>query len=576
MTSIPGELILATLVVIVIPSILTIWLRWSLYKYLQDVAEKVKRLIDSAPRGVQPKIITTLESRFEKASSKLDQVNTAALIEQVYSQEKFKGFSIEQIEYLCRIIPNLLLAFGLLGTFFGITINLSALSETLNNTAASNINDLVGQIQQSLSGMSIAFVTSLTGLFFSAVLTIVNWKFNSSALKYQVVSSLEDYLDNIYLPEVQGDTRLNKIVNRMVEQQDEFLTKFGVTVRDAVESSMAKVAEQIIAGNRQATDLARQVYEKFTESAGTISAAAHQFDIAIHQLNGKSQIFKDAANIFANSQFPEKLLAATNNLTQIEERFSNSAGSLASTTTSFNSLVVQLQALGEEIKSVNQISSLILDLNRINQKSLGEIIPQLKEGADSFGKAVTRLEQLESNLMNEAGSLEAISGDLRDFIQTINNQAGNISQEMVNGFGKAVTRIEQLENNLMDKAKGLQQITIDMQGFVEIINKHAGAVNTSLGNISQQIDRNYDNISQLMNNSNSTLVTEYQNIGNLLLEGVNKQTAVNQDINGNLQDCIHHLNDAKHEIYRLRTEGKRSTSNSEDKIIDTFTHNEEI
>ncbi len=573
MTSIPGELILATLVVIVIPSILTIWMRWSLYKYLQDVAEKVQRLINDAPGGVQPKIITTLKSRFEKASSQLDQVNTAALIDQVYSQEKFTGFSIEQIEYLCRIIPNLLLAFGLLGTFFGITINLSALSETLNNTAAGNINDLVGQIQQSLSGMSIAFVTSLTGLFFSAVLTIVNWKFNTGALKYQVVSSLEDYLDNIYLPEVQGDTRLDKIVNRMVEQQDEFLSRFGVTVRDAVESSMAKVAEQIIAGNQQATDLARQVYEKFTESAGTISAAAHQFDIAIYQLNAKSQIFKDAANIFANSQFPEKLLAATNNLTQIEERFSNSAGSLANTTTSFNSLVVQLQALGGEIKSVNQISSQILDLNRVNQKSLGEIIPQLKEGSDSFAIAVTRLEQLESNLMNEAGSLEAISGDLRDFIQTINNQAGNISQEMVNGFAKAVTRIEQLENNLMDKAKGLQQITLDMQGFVEIISKHGGTVNTSLGNISQQIDRNYDNISQLMNSSNSTLVTQYQNIGNLLLEGVNKQTAVNQDINGNLQDCIHHLNDAKHEIYRLRTEVKSSTLNPEDEIIDNFTHN---
>lgn len=572
MTSIPGELILATLVVIVIPSILTIWLRWSLYKYLQDVAEKVKRLIDNAPRGVQPKIITTLESRFQKASIQLDKVNTAALIEQVYSQEKFKGFSIEQIEYLCRIIPNLLLAFGLLGTFFGITINLSALSETLNNTAATNLNDLVGQIQQSLSGMSIAFVTSLTGLLFSAVVTIVNWLFNTSALKYHVISSLEDYLDNIYLPEVQGDTRLDKIVNRMVEQQDEFLTRFGVTVRDAVESSMAKVAEQIIAGNKQATDLARQVYEKFTESAGTISAAAHEFDIAINQLNAKSQIFKDAANIFANSQFPEKLLAATNNLTQIEERFSNSAASLATTTTSFNSLVVQLQALGEEIKIVNQISSQILDLNRINQKSLGEIIPQLKEGADSFVTAVTRLDQLEDKLMDKATSLEVISGDLREFINIINHQAGQMSEEMVNGFGKAVTRIEQLENNLMDKAKGLQQITLDMQGFVEIINKHAGTVNTSLGNISEQIDRNYENISQLMNSSNSTLVTEYQKIGNLLLEGVNKQTAVNQDINGNLQDCIHHLNDAKHEIYLLRTEGKRSPSNSEEKITDTFTH----
>ncbi|MBI1243130.1 MAG: hypothetical protein GC195_16955 [Nostoc sp. RI_552] len=560
MISIPRELILATVVVIVLPSIVTIWLRWSLYKYLQDVAEKVKRLINDAPRGVQPKIISTLESRFQKASSQLDQVNTPALIDQVYSQEKFKGFSIEQIEYGCRIVPNLLLAFGLLGTFLGITINLSSLTETLNNTAATNINDLVGQIQQSLSGMSIAFVTSLVGLSCSALVTIVNWLFNTGALKYQVVSSLEDYLDNIYLPEVQGDTRLDKIVNRMVEQQNEFLSRFGVTVREAVESSMAKVAEQIIAGNRQATDLARQVYEKFTESAGTISAAAHEFDVAINELNAKSQIFKDAANTFANSQFPEKLSAAMHNLTEIEQRFSHSAGSLASTTTSFNSLVVQVETLGAEIKSVNQVSSQILDLNRINQKSLGEIIPQLKEGADSFAIAVTRLDQLEKNLMDKATSLEVISGDLREFIGIINHQAGHMSEEMVNGFGKAVTRIEELENNLMDKAKGLQQITLDMQGFVEVINKHAGTVNTSLGNICQQIDRNYENISQLLNSGNSTVVKEYQNIGNLLVEGMNKQRAVNEDINGNLQNFIQHFN----------TEVKSLRYNSEDKITDTF------
>ncbi|MFM6099759.1 MAG: hypothetical protein ACKPCG_16715, partial [Dolichospermum sp.] len=277
MLQIPLYLILITVFLVVIPSLSTIVIRIYLYRYLIGLTDKVQRLIKTGIRGVQPKIIQTLEDRFEQASKQLEQVNTGALIDQIYSQETIKGFTCEQIDYLCRILPNLLLAFGLLGTFLGITINLSTLSQTINQTNASDINNLVSELQKPLEGMSIAFTTSLTGLFFSALLTIVNFLFNSGFAKYRLISSLEDYLDNVYFPEVQGDTRLDKIVNKMVSQQDEFLTNFGETVRKAVEQSMGKVAKQIADGNKETTDLARQVYEKFTDAAGTISRAANEF-----------------------------------------------------------------------------------------------------------------------------------------------------------------------------------------------------------------------------------------------------------------------------------------------------------
>ncbi|MFM5945806.1 MAG: hypothetical protein ACKO87_16240, partial [Dolichospermum sp.] len=220
MLQIPLYLILITVFLVVIPSLSTIVIRIYLYRYLIGLTDKVQRLIKTGIRGVQPKIIQTLEDRFEQASKQLEQVNTGALIDQIYSQETIKGFTCEQIDYLCRILPNLLLAFGLLGTFLGITINLSTLSQTINQTNASDINNLVSELQKPLEGMSIAFTTSLTGLFFSALLTIVNFIFNSGLAKYRLISSLEDYLDNVYFPEVQGDTRLDKIVNKMVSQQD--------------------------------------------------------------------------------------------------------------------------------------------------------------------------------------------------------------------------------------------------------------------------------------------------------------------------------------------------------------------
>ncbi|MGD1919943.1 MAG: hypothetical protein ACFCAD_14270 [Pleurocapsa sp.] len=87
-------------------------------------ANKVSRLLTFDSRGQQPQIVDNLEARFRQASLKLEQVNTMALIDGLYSQEKLKflGISLrcEQWDYFCKALPNLLLAFGLLGTFIGI------------------------------------------------------------------------------------------------------------------------------------------------------------------------------------------------------------------------------------------------------------------------------------------------------------------------------------------------------------------------------------------------------------------------------------------------------------------------
>jgi tetrahydromethanopterin S-methyltransferase subunit G len=560
------NLIAVSVVIIVIPSLVTIVFRLVLYQYLRGLAREVQRLIQNQSQGLQTnKVISTLERRFKLASNQLDQVNTSALIDQVYSQQKLKGLSLDQIDYFCRIIPNLLLAFGLIGTFVGITFNLYTLSQTLNQTNAADINALVEDLKQPLAGMSIAFVTSLLGLFFSALLTIVNFKFNTSALKYHVLSALEDYLDNIYLPQVQGDNRLDKIVKKMVSQQDEFLTRFGDTVRTAVETSMAKVAQQIAEGNQEVTDLARQVYERFTEAAGTISGAADKLESSIHEFTATSQIFKESAEIFTDSHFPDKLLTASNSLTQIQENFSESAANLTNATQSLELFVIEVKELGEEIKVVNQNSSQVLELHQVNQTSLSEIIPQLQQGANSFRKAVTRLDKLEHNIIDKAESLQVIAVNLSELKTILDYQTTSINSTLTN-----------VSQDILDKAESLQVITVNLAELKTTLDQQAAIINSTFTSISQQSDGNHQNLLKLIANGNSNLTKEYRNIGNVLLKGMSKQTTVNQDnlqnINKNLQHCIQYLNETKYEINQWRRTKNTLHSQPQDTIKDSFTH----
>ncbi len=497
MPLVPIYLIVPTFVLVVIPSVGAILLRLALYQHLVFLQERLRRLIKKQSGGQKPRILEELEKRFEDACKSLEQVNTAALIDQVYSREKIWFFSCDQIDYFCRILPNLLLAFGLLGTFSGITFNLSVLSQTIHQTTASNVSSLVAQLEKPLQGMSIAFIASLTGLLFSALLTVVNFFFNTSLIKYRLISSLEDYLDNVYQTEVKGDTRLDKIVNRMVSQQDEFLTRFGDTVRDVVEKSLGDVARQIAQGNKEAADLAKQVYERFFEAAGTISTAATDFENAIAELKAKAEIFIQAGEIFEKSQFPQKLSAATVDLASTQEKFSQSATSLAQTAQFIATAVIEVQRcsqelinLGAELKSVNQTSVQVLELHQANQNSFGEIIPQIKQGANSFRKAVTRLDKLETRIVDKTDSLNAVEVALTQLVETVKTYTEQVNLPI---------------ESLGDEYKNVgNRLLAGMKQEVEMSIKGAQFLAGKIQECSKQLTEIKQGISQLRSVSNTT------------------------------------------------------------------------
>ncbi|MTJ16100.1 MULTISPECIES: hypothetical protein [unclassified Dolichospermum] len=580
----PLLLLYLVFIILSIVTIVTILLRRSLYRYLILLTNKVQRLIKTGSAEGQPKIIQTLEARFEQASKQLEQVNTGALIDQIYSQETIKGFTCEQIDYLCRILPNLLLAFGLLGTFLGITINLSTLSQTINQTNASDVSNLVTELKKPLQGMSIAFSTSLIGICLSSILTISNGIWNTSFAKYQLISSLEDYLDNVYFPEVQGDTRLDKIVNKMVSQQDEFLTNFGETVRKAVEQSMGKVAKQIADGNKETTDLARQVYEKFTDAAGTISRAANEFQNSMSDLNATSQIFKQSAETFNQSEFPLKLSLATVDLGNTQQKFSESATSLAATTELIINALIEIENssqslinLGEEIKSMNQTSIQVLELHQNNQNLLSEIIPQLHAGANIYEKATSKLDDLDQRVGDKFNNfdqlitamsqlLENVKTYTTELISTVSTETENSSQSLIslaeeikamnqtsiqvldshqnnqnllteiipglqqgaNSYEKAVNKLDDLDQRVRDKVNSFDKLITTIEQLLKTVKTYTNDVNTATSIASNQIDANNQKLMKLLENNNSQLIAEYQNVSNTIIQGIDRQTNINK------------------------------------------------
>lgn len=426
---IPDYLVGIIIVLVVLPSLAAILLRWVLNLYLESLGNKVRKLIYQQT-GKKPSIVQDLESRFAQASSKLEQVNTPALIAQVYSGQRLGLIHCEQVDLFCRILPNLLLSFGLLGTFIGITINLTSLSETISNTTATDISSLLEALQKPLQGMGIAFTTSLVAIFFSALLTAVNFIFNTNLSKYRLLNLLEDYLDNVYLQTLAGETQLDKVVKAVAYSFDGFLTKFGQTITIAVQSALADKLQQIYEANSQATKLAEQIYLRMEEAATTMARSAQEFQIA-------SDRFIEVARTFEQSQFPQRLSGATAELGNIQKNFSQSASNLSASVQAIEIVTLELQGyskrlvkFGEEISKSNETSLRVLDSHQQNQQDFSETIRQVQEASQGFQVATNTLDSLQRRVVAKAENLDDISVNLRQMLDALNNYTQSVTVGM--------------------------------------------------------------------------------------------------------------------------------------------------
>ena len=386
----PPYLIVLTLVLVIFPTVLAVGIRITLYKHLQKSTAKVKRLIRGKSRGVQPKIVSNLENRFKIASNQLDDVNTAALVDSLYHAEKFtfmsKSLRCEKWDYFVRVLPNLLLAFGLLGTFLGITLNLTGIS-TLIDINNVDVQSLGEKLKTPLESMGIAFITSLIGLACSSLLTVINLIFNTNLAKANLISSLEDYLDNT----VKGNSRLDKAVNRMVDTQETFLTNFHNEVTKVLQSSLREVAKEIAERNQETAKLVTQVCERLTETAGTLSTGATTFHRSAFELNEQVPIITQANREFTqSSQELKNSVLLFKQASELIEK-SNFSGNIERFTAS----------LAETQGKFSQSTALL-------EQNIGEIISSNKRANDLAEQVYLNIQESSQKLQNSAlGFLEA-------------------------------------------------------------------------------------------------------------------------------------------------------------------------
>ena len=574
----PLYLVLATVIFIIIPTFIAGVIRWYLYRYILNLANNVSRLLSSGDnKARQIAIVNKLETRFRQASKKLENVNTMALIDGLYSQERLKVFGrslrCEQWDNFCQTLPNLLLSFGLLGTFIGITSNLYNISQTLNQSPEStNLNKIIEQLQTPLQSMGVAFCTSLVAIVCSSVLIIIYLRCNTNFAKTLLISSLEDYLDNIFKVTIKGYSRLDQVVDRMAERQEKFLKHFLSNLQEVVRDSITKATSDIILSNQEFQENVDSLVRRFNnisttmegttggfkeavfsleEQVTTVNKIIPQFAASSNKLETSAKLHLKASQKIEQSKFSENLEQLTSDLTKTQQSFSQSTEFLGNKGNELVNKINQLVSNNQESHNIAKkvYTQLQEASNTIQDSSVGFLEAAetftTTDFADKLSTASQELINIPQKFNQSTATLDQSSKNIATAINKINNSAQHITSlvEKVNVLNQHSSELLKFGD------RNLELQNAELTKIVAQLDKHQLAVKNTVEEFSkiltifqQESGNNIQQLHTVTQNFNSGLSKINQNSDRILVSFEQRTINNNQEIS-NLSSGLKQLID---------------------------------
>ncbi|MBD2196297.1 MULTISPECIES: hypothetical protein [Calothrix] len=378
--------------------------------------------VDTIEQKIQAELVQKVQgiSKYQ-----LEKINKVALIEKRCSENpELKIWERHKRSY--QLLPNSLLALGLLGTFLGITMNLFLIGRNTGGEL---------QLQQALpdiiGSMAIAFVSSLAALAGSVFLTKFHPTYDLDLEKDKLLISLEDYLDNDFLLSQNQPTVVEKIevLIKSIDKYSQSLNSFITTLPKSTQDFQNAV----------------------TAASNTLNTSANNFQAVANQ---SSQSMQTGANV---------LSSATNNLAKLTNTFSDITNSLRKSTNSFDNAIDKLQDYADNLEAIGQTlvnnSLQIQNLIQTNQQNLTQVSDRLVQNANTLSTSSqffnTNVSQLTTSLTHHTGEVGTHNNRLQSLVGVIENTT-QASQTNTTQLVSALNQNASLLNNQINQ---LQKIT---------------------------------------------------------------------------------------------------------------------
>jgi hypothetical protein len=371
-------------------------IRITLRKDLENLISQVKKLISEGDVTLKHPIIQEAEKRIDTYENRADKFNASVIIDQIYSRNKLAIASRDSWDFICRSFPNVLISLGLLGTFVGITSNLSSIQGILNDSTITN-EEIKARFQEPLNAMATAFGSSLIALVCGIALTFVNLIFNTTVAKYRFLSLLEDYL-NSKAPSTPTGAFLTEIQGSLRSFRQEMVSIFKNEIAQAIGNSFTSQIAQITEENRRLTANLNSLVSGFRDSATRIS--------------NSSEAFKYAAEYLSSSNLPNSINNFSGTIERVTSILEETSNSIAGSSNQFQEAAQKLDAYAEKSTALYDKLNEVMLITQSNQEKLLDTMPIIEQERAALSSTVELIGEIQSNITHSANAFATESNEI--------------------------------------------------------------------------------------------------------------------------------------------------------------------
>ena len=265
-----GIIVIAAIAILFVLAVLLLFYTWGRYKGL---AGMVKGGLDR-DNGFLRFTVNDFADAYKKYGQ---DVNTPAIISNAVST-KLSGLLLCE-RFLANAV-SLFVTLGLFGTFLGLSHSVSSLTELISYSNTSEwlsvLDSVGGGLMSALSGMGVAFYTSLVGVACSIVLTLLRSIFSPQAERETLEARLELWLDHTVAPTL--PTERAKDESEMVQQM--------VHAMDSASKTMERALQNATGDLKTAIDSSRAPITAFNKTVDSFNGGVRDFSEFNYNLRG--------------------------------------------------------------------------------------------------------------------------------------------------------------------------------------------------------------------------------------------------------------------------------------------------
>ena len=205
------------------------------------------------------------------------------------------GVKLSGLLFAERFLNNavsLFVTLGLFGTFLGLSLSVTALTQLINYSNTSEwlsvLDSVGGGLMSALSGMGVAFYTSLVGAGCSIVLTVLRTIFSPQSQREGLATALELWLDHDVAPTLATERAKDEeqLIRQMIDAMNSTAESMDKTLQNA-----SKGLRETLEGSKPYLVAFHQTVEKFntgvhdfTEVDYNLRGTVERLDVAVRDL----------------------------------------------------------------------------------------------------------------------------------------------------------------------------------------------------------------------------------------------------------------------------------------------------